>query len=143
MKYFLFLMAVLLATPALAQDVSGDTLANLNPIIDVVIQVVGAFLLAGGFYLSRIILAKLKLKNDEVIRGYLYTAIEHGIGFAVEKARAAGNDIKEVNVRSVLVADAADYVSRKVPDAAKHFNLNYNDLAELAQAKLGISEVEE
>jgi hypothetical protein len=142
--------AILAVDPVSAQDAATPvvTLAPADPaglpvgdIIGTGIELLGALVLAGLFWVLRHGLAFLKLSNDAKIREYLDAALYGGIGYAVEQARLKTKDITVPAVRSELAASAIHFVNKQVPGAVAHFGLDDDALLRMVQSRLGLAEV--
>lgn len=110
---------------------------DLSPLIQQVLEL----LLAVGSVLALWLGWKLKtwlgLKEDSEIRTYLDLALQNGIAYGIEKAKAAGQDWKvSVHVKDEAVAHAANYVVSRVPDALKRFGITPLALQDLIKARL-------
>lgn len=118
-----------------------STLIDLGPILDQVVMLLAAALLAVGTWAVKKVSDKFGLENDDKIRQYLLSAVERGVEFGKHKAEEAVGDAdwSKVDVKNEMVAYAATYVLTKVPDAVKRFNLTEEGVRDLILAKLGAS----
>ena len=110
---------------------------DLSPIINVGIDVISFVLMALGTWAVARLGKKLGLDADDQVRVYLDEALNRGIGWAREKAKAKAKDMATVEVRSEIVAEAVKYALERVPDAVKHFNLDEQHVRKLVEARLG------
>ena len=113
-----------------------ETTISLVPILDVVIQLFGAALMAVGTWAVTMLSQKLKLSSDSEVRTYLQEALQRAVNFGVEKARSQAKDIGTVDVRNEVVADAANYVIGKTPDALKKLGISDDSVQDLVRARL-------
>ncbi len=112
------------------------TIIDLGPILEIVIQLVGALLMTVGTWAVTMVSQKLKLSNDSEVRTYLQEALQRAVNFGIEKARTQAKDIKTVEVRNEVVADAANYVISKTPDALKKLGISEDSVRDLVRARL-------
>ncbi|MCH7870678.1 MAG: hypothetical protein IID33_03160 [Planctomycetes bacterium] len=110
---------------------------DLTPVLGIVIDLLAAALMTlGGWALAKLG-RKFGLEADDQVRIYLGEALAGGIGWAKEQARKRSEDIAHIEVRSKLVAEAANYVIERVPDALKRFGLDRERIEKLVEARLG------
>ena len=128
-----FLIAMV--APAMAAD---GVAVDLSPAIGALGEALISALVVLAAWGLRRLTAYLGLKEDDRTRAYLETAFLNGLQLALERALQAGLDASDVKVRSQLVAEAAGYVSRSVPDALKRFKLDGDGVRERLEARLGI-----
>ena len=114
------------------------TTINLGPILDIVIQLFGAVLMAVGTWAVTMLSQKLKLSSDSEVRAYLQEALQRAVSFSVDKARTQAKDIKTVEVRNEIVADAANYVISKTPDALKKLGISEDSIQDLVRARVPV-----
>ncbi len=115
-----------------------ETAINLVPILDIVIQLFGAVLMAVGTWAVTMLSQKLKLSSDSEVRAYLQDTLQRAVSFGVEKARTQAKDIGTVEVRNEVVADAANYVIGKTPDALKRLGISEDSIQDLVRARLPV-----
>lgn len=113
-----------------------ETIVDLSPFADVLVQLVGAALLAVGVWVAKKLADKLGLEADSEIRGYLMDAVENAVKFAEKELQEEADKLDAVAFKSKLLATGAQYVMTRVPDAVEHFNLTEEAVAQLVQAKL-------
>lgn len=110
---------------------------DLTPVLGIVIDLLAAALMTlGGWALARLG-RKFGLEADDQVRIYLGEALAGGIGWAKEQARKRSEDVSHIEVRSKLVAEAANYVIERVPDALRRFGLDRERIEKLVEARLG------
>lgn len=109
---------------------------DLSPILTDVIQALAVLLLALGSWAIKKLMTKLGLEHDDKIRGYLEEALLNGIEFAKKKAGDAAQSLHSIEVKDKVVADAANYVAKGVPDALRHFGITDERLKEMLLARL-------
>lgn len=141
-------MAVLVVTasivchvivPAFAQTTPPvfEYQIDLRPLLDAVWPLIVAVVTAIVGILARKALSWLNLSEDRMVREYLETAIVNGLELARQKL---GTVTPGVTTKSQVVAEAADYVIGRVPDALKRFDINEVSLKRLVEARLGMIE---
>lgn len=112
-----------------------NTAVSLAPAIDAVLAALAALLLALGTFAIQRLLGWLKLSQDEKVRAYLEDALQNGIAFA--RARVSSRAVGSIDVKSAVVAEAANYAIARVPDALKRFGIDQDGVRDLVQARLG------
>ena len=88
-------------------------------------------------WLANLLRVKFGLQIEEQHRNALQTALTNAAGLAIAK----GADLtagKKLDVKSVPVSAAVDYVVAAVPDALKYFGITPDAVAEKIAAKLGV-----
>lgn len=78
----------------------------------------------------------LKAKRDGELGQILDKALAMGIAFGMSKLNRLGEARVTVEVKSDLVADAANYVLAQVPEAVKALRLDGAHLARMIEARL-------
>jgi len=121
-----------------------STLVDLSPLLLQLLSVVGVAVLAIAGWAVKKVADKFGLENDAKIREYLLSAVERGVEFGKHKAEEKLGDANwaKIDVKNELVASAAGYVLKKVPDALKKFKLTEDDVKDLILSKLGASNEE-
>ncbi len=109
---------------------------DLNPIFQVLIELLAAGLMASGTWAIARLSTKLKLSSDSEVRKYLQDAMERGVSFAVGVAKEKTKDMNEVEVRNEIVRDASNYVIAKTPDALKSLGVTNEAVQDLVRARL-------
>lgn len=89
-------------------------------------------------WLATRIASWLKLQNDAAVRAALNQAMVYGIDFAKAKLKDAP---LTVDMHNSTVATAVQYVLDHTPEAAAHFGLSKESLAEKITARLQAAEV--
>jgi len=119
---------------AQAAAAAANTSIDFKPLLDqVVYPALSVVAIAGAGWIAAKINKRLKLENDSIVRGYLETALQRGLDFA--KSQTAGVNLT-VDVKNEMVAAAANYAIKKVPDALKHFRIDEAGLKEMLAARL-------
>lgn len=108
----------------------------LQTIIGIVFGAIAGLLAWGVGSVISLVRKKTGLEIDDNIRSYLETALQNGLNWAQLKVLEEAKDIKDPEVKSELLADAANYVLDKVPDAVDHFGLTPDRMLELIEARL-------
>jgi hypothetical protein len=138
-RFLLLLLACLIApVAALAADAAPSTIVDLQPILTLVLQALGAILLGVGTWGITWISNYFKLAQDSTIRDYLDDALKNGVSYAMGKLGVLTVDLGKVDVKSAVIAEAASYAAAHVPDALKFFGLDADPdaLARLVTARL-------
>lgn len=112
------------------------TTIQLAPLVDTAASLLAALLLGLGAWLIQRVAAWLKLAEDDKVRLYLEEALHNAIAFARNKAIQQGQRIDEIEVRSQVVANAANYAIARVPDALKRFGIDEDGVRDLVLARL-------
>ena len=107
-----------------------------SPILEVLIELLAAGLMAFGTWAIARLSTKLKLSSDSEVRKYLQDALERGVSFAVGVASEKAKDVSEIQVRNEMVRDAANYVIAKTPDALKRLGVTDEAVRDLVRARL-------
>lgn len=110
---------------------------DLRPLLDAVWPLIVAVVAATLSLLARKALSWLHLSEDRMVREYLEVAIVNGLELARQKL---GTITPGVTTKSQVVAEAADYVIGRVPDALKRFDITEASLKCLVEARLGAIE---
>ena len=117
---------------------------DFNQILSMGLDFIQTAVLAGvGVFLPlaiRWILAKTRLDglvSDDVIREYLYAALENGVVFAIDQARGRyGGDVAIITIKNEILEIALKYIVKSVPDAIAHFEISEERLKELITVRL-------
>lgn len=126
---------------AFAQAASPSTTVSLDWLVNLAFEMLVPALVTAvsavfGWLGAR--LAKLAGVNiDRVRQVALQDAIGRALQGAAERLRRAIDPV-EVDVRSVLVAEAARYIERTMPDTLKHFNIDSDLLTDLVDQRLNL-----
>jgi hypothetical protein len=127
------------ALGALAQEVAAPaaTTVDLWPIAEQLLAVVTAVLaVAVPLVVRHYLNAWLGIRLDEKHAATLDAALRRGLTYAADKVEEKGRAATVVDVRNEMLAGAAGYALRRVPDAVRHFGLTPEALAEMARARL-------
>ncbi|HMN51132.1 MAG TPA: hypothetical protein PKB01_03615 [Xanthobacteraceae bacterium] len=125
---------VLAATPAFAQtEVAIEGIYNvLQPYLLAVVSVIATAIVG---WLAELLRRKFNLDIDASHREALQTALTNGAGLLLGKIGGAASG-KKLDLKSVVLAEAVNYVLQAVPDAIRHFGITPESLAEKILAKL-------
>lgn len=125
---------VLVSAPAFAQtEVALQGLYTvLQPYLLAVVSVVATAIVG---WLAELLRRKFNLDIDAAHRDALQTALTNGAGLLIGKAGSAVAG-KKLDLKSVALAEAVNYVLQAVPDAIRHFGITPEAVAEKLQAKL-------
>lgn len=111
----------------------------MQALLDVLLQLAAAGLMAFGGYAIQRLAAWLKLREDSEVRAYLNQALERGLDLALAEARVtlaphlpklAGPALDNV------VATTASYAQNHVAGALKHFSVGDPALTSLVKARI-------
>ena len=103
---------------------------TLVPLLDALVQLLAAVLLAIGVAAVRGLADWLKLAADDRVRGYLRDAMENAVAHGLATADRADQD------RAEVVSHAADYVRDRVPDTLARFGIDQPSLRTMLAARL-------
>ena len=134
---FIVVALIAFALPAAAAD--GDLQLfsiDISPIMDLALQLLGVALLGLGTWAINWVAQKFKLSADSEVRKTLQEALANGVTFAINKLHAEGAKISTVDTRYKIVAEAANYVSKRTPDALAYFKISPEALSDLITARL-------
>lgn len=125
---------VLAATPAFAQtEVAIEGIYNvLQPYLLAVVSVIATAIVG---WLAELLRRKFNLDIDASHRDALQTALTNGAGLLLGKIGGAASG-RKLDLKSVVLAEAVNYVLQAVPDAIRHFGITPESLAEKILAKL-------
>jgi hypothetical protein len=110
--------------------------ADLRPLWGYGVEVLGGGLSVLAGIATRAVTKHLSVRSQDRIRDYLERALQLAIQFATELARRRGDDLAQVQVRDELVATAASYAARTVPDALRTFGIDEQGLKDRLRARL-------
>jgi hypothetical protein len=125
---------VLVSAPAFAQtEVAAEGIYNvLQPYLLAIVSVAATAIVG---WLAELLRRKFNLDIDAAHREALQTALMNGAGLLIGKAGSAVAG-KKLDLKSVALAEAVNYVLQAVPDAIRHFGITPEAVAEKLQAKL-------
>lgn len=114
-----------------------EHVVDFTPLVELLASLLMAGLMAvitfGVKYLKR----RIGLADGEMdaqVRDYLETAIHNGLRYAVGKAVPTTIVLDGRNAK--VIADAANYVTKAVPDALARFDLTPDKLESMLEARL-------
>lgn len=110
---------------------------DLSPILNLGIDLLAVVLMALGTWALARLGRKFGLESDDRIRVYLDEALMRAVDWAKEKARQRGEDLAVIEVRHKAIAEAANEVIARVPDAVRHFGLDEARVTKLIESRLG------
>lgn len=120
--------------PALADAVA--TTADLRPLWGYGVEILGTGLSILAGIATRAVTKHMSVRSQGMVRDYLDLALQRAIQYAVELALRRGDDLAQVKVRDELVATAATYAARAVPDALRTFGIDEAGLRDRLRARL-------
>jgi hypothetical protein len=125
---------VFVSAPAFAQtEVGVEGIYNvLQPYLLAIVSVAATAIVG---WLAELLRRKFNLDIDAAHREALQTALTNGAGLLIGKAGSAIAGEK-LDLKSVAIAEAVNYVLQAVPDAIRHFGITPEAVAEKLQAKL-------
>lgn len=111
-------------------------LAALQPLVNEL--VLGVLTALASFAVAKVV-ALLKVKRDGELGRILDKALGMGIAFAMSRIEAAEDKVRTVEVKSELVASAANYALAHVPEAVKALGLDGAALVRMVEARLQVA----
>lgn len=109
-------------------------LAALQPLVNEL--ALGVLTALASFVAARIV-ALLKVKRDGELGRILDKALGMGISFAMSRLEAVEGRYRTLEVKSELVASAANYALAQVPETAKALGLDAAAIVRMVEARLG------
>lgn len=129
-----FLVVALYLPEAFAQSATTEHRIDFRPLMDQVVwPAIVAVATAIAGVLVRKLLGWLKLSEDRMVREYLEVALVNGLELARQRL---GSVPLGMTTKSQLVAEAANYVIGRVPDALKRFDIDEAALKRLVEARV-------
>ena len=127
-------LLIFVSAPAFAQtEVAAEGIHNvLQPYLLAVVSVIATAIVG---WLAELMRRKFNLDIDASHREALQTALTNGAGLLIGKAGSAIAG-KKLDLKSVVLAEAVNYVLAAVPDAIRYFGITPEAVAEKLQAKL-------
>lgn len=111
-------------------DIVTDT---LQPVI---VQLLLTMVLAVIGWLMRFLPAKMQIEIEAKHRAALHSALNTGVGYALDALETAMRLNPAVAVGDAAVSRVLDYVERSVPDAIKRLGPSREMLQDMARSKL-------
>jgi len=109
-------------------------LAALQPLVNEL--ALGVLTALASFVAARIV-ALLKVKRDGELGRILDKALGMGISFAMSRLEAVEGRYRTLEVKSELVASAANYALAQVPETVKALGLDAAAVVRMIEARLG------
>lgn len=131
-------LALLLLAPALAHATTGSTIVlgglwdSLSPFISAAAE--GAIVAIVGWLATRVN-RWTGLNIEARHREALHSAAVTGIDLALSRIGGRADKV-DINLKSELVAEAADWVARSVPDALAYLGVTPDKISDLVESKL-------
>ena len=122
-----------------------DLAYTLSPVMDVLIQAIGALLLAAAIAALERLWDWLGLAADDKRRAYLNEALERAIDWAEDQTRSRLPPVEtdadadagvQRDTSTAVVEFAAGYVRSRVPDALKRLGVTDTGLEAMIRARL-------
>ncbi len=125
---------VFVSSPAFAQgEVAIQGLYEvLQPYLLALVSVLATAIVG---WLAELLRRKFSLDIDAAHRDALQTALTNAAGLLIGKAGSSLRG-RTLDLKSVALAEAVNYVLRAVPDAIRYFGITPEAVAEKLQAKL-------
>jgi uncharacterized membrane protein len=125
---------VVVSAPAFAQsEIAAEGIYSIvQPYLIAIVSVV-ATTIAG--WLAELLRRKFHLDIEASHREALQTALTNGAGLLIAKLGGALAG-RKLDLKSVVLAEAVNYVLQSVPDAVRHFGVTPEAIAEKVLAKL-------
>lgn len=116
----------------------------MNALLDAVLQILAAGVLALGGYAIQRFASWLKLREDSEVRAYLNVALERAVDLALAEVRSsmAPRVLPMGPVSDATVEKAVEYARDRVPDALARFRISEVDLADMLRARLATRQYE-
>ncbi|WP_293857173.1 hypothetical protein [uncultured Alsobacter sp.] len=134
------LLVVLSTLPAFAADATATTVLNLRPLFDLAISYGEPLVLAlAAWIAARLIAAITKtlgLSIDDKQRQVVNDALDKAIAYGFSQVKGMGGASPTIDLKSTLVAHAAQYALEAVPQALKHFNITPDRLEAMILARV-------
>ena len=110
---------------------------DLRPLIDkILVPIVLPLLSSLGVWGLWKLIALTGLKIDDTQRAVVQSGLQYAINYASTKIASSTPDKIPVNVKSAVVAEAAQYALAHIPDALAHFAIDPAKLATMIEARL-------
>lgn len=120
--------------PALAE--AANNTADLRPLWGYGADLAVTLASVLGAWVIRRLTVWLNLHEDGRVRQYLDDALARALQYAMEVLLRRGEDLAVVTVRDELVAVAASYAAKAVPDALRRFGVDGPGLERMLRARL-------
>lgn len=133
----LALCAFTTVTPAFAAAPT-DTVVNFGPLLELIKPVALAGLAAAGGYVLTRVLRLVGVQLDAGHRAAIEQGLERAIGYAANKVPDIVKVEPTLDVKSVLIAEAANYALEHIPDALSHFGITPERLNDMIEARLNV-----
>lgn len=118
------------------------TVIDFSPVLSDVLTVLMGLISLGALWLGKRVDKWLTEKTktevtfaEDLIRKYLNDALSKSLDLALSKLEATG-DWTKIQTKSLVLAEAANYVIKTVPDALSHFGITQERLLEMLEARL-------
>lgn len=140
----LLALCALSGAPAFAEGatvpVAESWAINMRPLInEVVVPILAGLLGLLATWISTRLVGVLKLEHDDALRGIIENGMQKGIAYALSKLDDATKSMPlSFEVRSKIVADAANYVIGATPDALKKLGVTKDAIERAVAARLEI-----
>lgn len=110
----------------------------MSAILEALLQILAAGVLALGGYAIQRLAAWLRLREDSEVRAYLNQALDRAVELALAEARGRLPTYSRIAHPEINVAveRAAEYVAARVPDALRRFGVERPALRDMVSARL-------
>lgn len=127
--FFVFVPASAFAQSEIAAE---SIYAIVQPYLLVIVSVMATAIVG---WLAELLRRKFSLDIEASHREALQTALTNGAGLLLGKLGGALAG-RKLDLKSIVLAEAVNYVLRSVPDAVRHFGVTPEAIAEKLEAKL-------
>ncbi|GHB34172.1 hypothetical protein GCM10007094_24070 [Pseudovibrio japonicus] len=123
--------------PSSAQAAEIDLSPILTPVLDVLFPVLGVVLLYFAKRAMNAFEERTNIKLDDQLKERLNEALMNGVMFGKSKvSERVLNRAPTVEVKNEIVGHAVTYALKAVPQAVDYFDLSYERVTELIEARL-------
>lgn len=133
-------LAILAAFLLAASSAHAETV-DLSPVVSLATQILQPLLLTvATWFVARIgqaVTKHLGLKFEDAQRQVVNDALNNALSFGVTKiASQVGSDALKVDLKSAVVAHAANYAITAIPATLQHFGITPDRLKDMLTARL-------
>lgn len=132
-RLFLAAMIAVVSLPAFAATIEiGAALGGLQDYVNAIVTIAITALVGWVLYLVK---SKLNISIDDSMRDALQTWLQRQASSLVADGAVKVRGLK-IDVSNQAVADVANLALKEIPDAAAHFGLTPDKLAEMIKDKI-------
>lgn len=133
-----FVFGMFIASVAYAQEaVESVTQIDLIPLFEILLNIIGAVVVAGLIVLMRFISKKTGIDLDQhevLLRNKLEDVVDQGVAFGIQKLDKA--DWTKLSTRNKIVGEGVNYVIDTAPELVEKFGLTPEKVEKIVLAKL-------